>query len=239
MLDVRGLSVRYGQVEALTGADFRIDKGEIVALLGPNGAGKSSALKAVSGVLDYYNGRVASGTVEFDCRNVTGLPAHKLISRGMAVLAEGRRVFHRLTVRENLEMGGYLIRNRKELTQRVGDIFALFPKLKERSKQQAGTLSGGEQQMLVLGRALITKPRILLADEPSVGLSPNFVENIFEKLVEIARSGVAVLMAEQNARMALQVSDRAYVFGIGRIEIEGSSETLRQSDEIRSTFFGA
>jgi branched-chain amino acid transport system ATP-binding protein len=238
MLEARGLSVSYGQVEALTGADFHVGEGEIVALIGPNGAGKSSALKAASGVLDYYGGHIAAGTIHFGSDPIAGLAPHSLIDRGMAVVAEGRRVFNRLTVLENLEMGGYRLKDKSELKQRIGEMLELFPAIRDRLDQLAGTLSGGEQQMVALGRALISKPKLLLADEPSLGLSPNFVEAIFERLAEISKSGVTVLLAEQNARMALQVSDRAYVFGIGRIELDGRSEELLSSEQVKDVFFG-
>ncbi len=238
MLEVRGLSVHYGQVEALTGADFHVAEGEIVSLIGPNGAGKSSALKAVSGVLDYYGGHISEGTIQLDGLPIAGQAPHRLIDRGMAVVAEGRRVFHRLSVLENLQMGGYKLNDKRLLKQRVPEIIELFPAIRDRLSQQAGTLSGGEQQMVALGRALISKPRLLLADEPSLGLSPNFVETIFEQLSTIGRSGVSVLLAEQNARMALGTSSRAYIFGVGRIESSGLAEELLKSSEVQKAFFG-
>ncbi len=238
MLEVRGLSVHYGQVEALTGADFHVAEGEIVSLIGPNGAGKSSALKAVTGVLDYYGGHISEGTIHLDGRPIAGQAAHRLINRGMAIVAEGRRVFNRLTVLENLEMGGYQQKDSRLLKRRVSEIIELFPALGDRLSQLAGTLSGGEQQMVALGRALISKPTLLLADEPSLGLSPNFVERIFEQLSLIGRSGVSVFLAEQNARMALGISSRAYIFGVGRIESSGPAEELLRSSDVQRAFFG-
>lgn len=238
MLDVQGLSVRYGEVIALTDASFSVKQGEIVALLGPNGAGKSSALKAVSGVLDYYDGRISSGEITFGGRPVTGRSGHQLVRRGMGVLAEGRRVFHRLTVRENLEMGGYTISDSRRVGKRVEEIVEFLPHLKDKTNRLAGTLSGGEQQMLALGRALMTEPKLLLADEPSAGLAPNYVEIVFDKLAEISKGGVSVLLAEQNARMALVYSNRAYVFAIGRVELDGNSEELMKTTKVQETFFG-
>ncbi len=239
MLRATELSVRYGKVRALSDATLSVGPGEIVALLGPNGAGKSTALKAVSGVLDYYNGKVTEGTITFCDRDITGVPAHQLIGRGLAVVAEGRRVFHRLTVLENLELGGYTLKdNRSELRRRLNSVLEMFPHLKARLNQLSGTLSGGEQQMLVFGRALMSEPKLLVADEPSVGLSPNYVEIIFEQIKSIGAKGVSILMAEQNARMALETSDRAYVFGVGRIESSGPTEELLKSSEVQRAFFG-
>lgn len=238
LLDVNGLSVRYGAVRALDDAGFNVDDGEIVAMIGPNGAGKSSALKAVSGVLDFYNGRVVSGNIKLDGKETTGLASHQLVAEGLAIVPEGRRVFSTMTVKENLEMGAYTIRDRSTVKARLTHVLDLFPRLKERLRQSAGTLSGGEQQMVALGRSLMTSPKLLVADEPSLGLSPNFVDAIFEKFEEINKAGVSVLVVEQNARMALEIADRAYVFEIGRIAFSGPAKEIAQRSEVQQVFFG-
>ena len=238
LLEAKGLSVSYGAVRALDDANFHVAVGEIVAMIGPNGAGKSTALKAVSGVLGYYSGRVVTGTIHLDGKDITQSSAHDLSAEGLAIIPEGRRVFTSMTVRENLEMGGYTIRDKSAREERLTSVLDLFPRLKERLKQSAGTLSGGEQQMLALGRSLMTNPKLLLADEPSLGLSPNFVDAIFDKFIEINKAGVSVLLVEQNARMAIEIAHRGYVFGIGTIALEGHCSDLAGKPEVQEVFFG-
>jgi len=238
LLEVMDLSVRYGSVRALDDVNFHVDDGEIVAMIGPNGAGKSTALKAVSGVLDYYDGRIISGTIQFDGQDITDAKAHDLVNAGLAIVPEGRRIFASMTVKDNLEMGGYSLDNKAIRDDRLTAILDLFPRLKERRKQSAGTLSGGEQQMLALGRSLMTNPKLVLADEPSLGLSPNFVDAIFDKFIEINEKGVSVLLVEQNARMALETAHRAYIFGIAKIAFDGKADELMKRQEVQSAFFG-
>jgi branched-chain amino acid transport system ATP-binding protein len=238
LLDVKNLSVSYGSVEALHSATFSVDANEIVAMIGPNGAGKSSALKAISGVLDYYRGRIVSGAITYIGADITGAPASTLAKMGIAVVPEGRRVFPSMTVRENLEMGGYSRTDRSEIDQSIESIYLVFPILKERRRQTAGTLSGGEQQMLALGRALMLKPKLLLADEPSLGLSPNYVDLIFNKFIEINRQGIAVLLVEQNAGMALEIAHRGIVFDIGQIALQNSTAILRTNPLVQRVYLG-
>ncbi len=238
LLEAQNLTVYYGAVRALEDASFHVDAGEIVALIGPNGAGKSTALKAVSGLLDHYNGVVKNGNIKFEGNDILGLRTDQLVRKGMALVPEGRRVFPTMTVGENLEMGAYSLSKRESTENALQMVFNLFPKLKERVRQKAGTLSTGEQQMLALGRALMLKPKLLLADEPSLGLSPNFVDLIFDKLLDINKMGASILLVEQNARMALHVAHRAYVFSVGRIELEGNTLDLRDKPEVKKAFLG-
>lgn len=238
LLEVSDLHVAYGAVEAVKDVEFSVGEGEIVAMIGPNGAGKSTCLKAVSGVLSYYNGHIVSGRIVFDGQNITGCASHDLAGLGIAVVPEGRRVFSSMTVRENLEMGAYSSGDRSRMLAGLENALKLFPQLEKLLHRRAGTLSGGEQQMLALGRAMMLQPKLLLADEPSLGLSPNFVEALFEKLIEIRESGVSVLLVEQNARMALQVADRAYVFEIARIRLDGSADELAGREDVQKAYFG-
>jgi branched-chain amino acid transport system ATP-binding protein len=233
LLEVRDLTVFYDAVLALDKISFNIERGEIVAMIGPNGAGKSTALKAVCGLVN-----IKSGEVFYRDENITGFKPYKLVLNGLSLVPEGRHVFPTMTVLENLEMGTYISNKKEFITSNLREIFDLFPVLKERSRQKAGTLSTGEQQMLAIGRALMLKPELLLIDEPSVGLSPNFVEIVFTKLKEINGKGTTILLVEQNARMALEYATRAYVFDIGKIILEGSTSELKSDDRIQRTYLG-
>lgn len=240
ILQVQNLTAYYGMVKALDNISFKVNKDEIVAMIGQNGAGKSTALKAVSGMLEATNGHIDQGKIVFEGKNIKGSRTDELVKKGISLVPEGRRVFSTMTVRENLEMGAYTLnRNQKPLIkERLAKVFELFPILHDRQKQKAGTLSSGEQQMLAIGRALMLQPKLLLADEPSLGLSPNFVELIFDKLIEINKKGTSILLVEQNAMMALDVCHRGYVFEIGSILLEGKKETLVQDERVKKAFLG-
>jgi branched-chain amino acid transport system ATP-binding protein len=233
ILQVQNLTAYYDSVLALDDISFTLGEGEIVAMIGPNGAGKSTALKAICGLL-----APRSGEVLFQGENINGMQPYQLVEKGLCLVPEGRRVFASMTVLENLEMGAYTRRNKKALQEDIGKVFSLFPVLKERQKQRAGTLSSGEQQMLAIGRALMLEPRLLLLDEPSLGLSPNYVDILFEKIGEINRDGTAILLVEQNARMALEYADRGYVFEIGKIAFQDEAKNLLENDEVRKSFLG-
>lgn len=235
ILEVKNLSVYYGTVRALEDVSFSVNQGEIVSLLGPNGAGKSTALKVICGLVS-----IKKGEIFFQDKNINGLTPDRLVKKGLCLVPEGRRVFTTMTVIENLKMGAFTlsIGNHSELQGRLEKVFHLFPILRERRKQKAGTLSSGEQQMLAIGRALMLKPRLLLLDEPSLGLSPNYVEAVFEKLVEINKDGTSILLVEQNAFKALEICHRGYIFEIGRIAIEGERENLLNNEEIKNVLLG-
>lgn len=235
ILEVKNLSVSYGPVKALENVSFFIEKGEIVAMIGPNGAGKSTALNAVCGLLP-----VNSGEIRFQDEDIKGLTPDRLVKRGLCLVPEGRRIFPTMTVLENLEMGAFTVRRNRNLKvkDRTEKVFKLFPILKERKRQKAGTLSSGEQQMLAIGRALMLKPSLLLLDEPSLGLSPNYVEAVFKKLVEINNDGTSILLIEQNALKALEICHRGYVFELGKVVIEGEKENLVKNEKIKKLFLG-
>jgi branched-chain amino acid transport system ATP-binding protein len=232
MLEVRDLHVYYGKIHALKGISLQVAQGEIVALLGNNGAGKTTTLKTISGLL-----RPRGGEVRLEDRVIHDLPPHAIVARGVAHSPEGRKVFNRLTVTENLEMGAYL-RGDAGVREDMERVFALFSRLKERRLQVAGTLSGGEQQMLAIGRALMARPRILLLDEPSMGLAPILVEQIFETVVDINRQGTTILLVEQNAAIALSVAHRAYVLETGSIALEGGAAELSEHPEVQRAYLG-
>jgi branched-chain amino acid transport system ATP-binding protein len=232
MLELRALSCRYGGVRALDAVNLRVDAGEVVTLIGANGAGKSTALRAVAGLV-----RPASGDVLFEGKSITGEHTHRVAALGISLVPEGRAIFANLTVRENLEMGGYL-RPRRELAAGMEHAFSLFPRLEERIGQNAGTLSGGEQQMLAIGRALMAKPRLLLLDEPSLGIAPLLVKTIYAGIDAISREGVTVLVVEQNAHVALRHSRRAYVLETGRIVMEGPSAELASDPRVKGAYLG-
>ena len=238
LLEVKDLTVRYGAVMALKNISFKVNEGEIVAMIGPNGAGKSTALNAVSGVLEAKDGSIDTGEILFESKSIKGLRTDELVSKGISLVPEGRRVFSTMTVLENLQMGAYKRNDKVAISRDIDMVFALFPQLKERIRQRAGTLSTGEQQMLAMGRALMTKPRLLLADEPSLGLSPNFVELVFDKLIEINKKGTTILLVEQNASEALKLAHRAYVFSIGEIILKDTSENLLCNEEVKKAFLG-
>jgi len=232
MLEVRDLQVAYGEIRALKGISFRVEPGEIVALLGNNGAGKTTTLKTVSGLLAPRAGEIHLGGAP-----LAGVPAHEVVRRGITHVPEGRHVFNRLTVTDNLEMGAYT-RADAEIPADMERVFTVFPRLKERRAQVAGTLSGGEQQMLAIGRALMARPRLLLLDEPSMGLAPVLVEQIFDTVQEINRQGVTILLVEQNAAMALSIAGRGYVLETGEIVLEGSAAQLSENPEVRRAYLG-
>ena len=232
MLEVRDLHVYYGEIQALKGVSFRVGPGEIVALLGNNGAGKTTTLRTVSGLL-----APRSGEVLFGDHSLVGTPPHDIVIRGITHVPEGRRIFNRLTVVENLIMGAYT-RGDKGIAEDMERVFTVFPRLKERRTQVAGTLSGGEQQMLAIGRALMAKPSLLLLDEPSMGLAPVLVEQIFDTVQTINKQGVTILLVEQNAAMALSIAQRGYVLETGRIALEGSATELAGNPEVRRAYLG-
>ena len=232
LLDAKGISVFYGAVKAVENVSFNVQEGEIVAMIGPNGAGKSTALKAAFGMVD-----IRSGNIYFNGESIKGLRPDEHVSKGISIVPEGRRLFTSMTVIENLEMGAFLRRDNNSKAE-IEKILDLFPTLKERIRKKAGVLSTGEQQMLAMGRALMQKPRLLLADEPSLGLSPTYVDTIFEKLTEINRSGTSVLLVEQNARMALEIAHRGYVFKIGQIFMEDTGKNLLANKEVEKAFLG-
>lgn len=231
MLKVDNINVYYGQIHALKDVSLEVNEHEIVALIGANGAGKSTTLKTVSGLL-----RSKTGGISFLNEDISHTEAYKLVSKGIAHVPEGRRIFLQMTVLENLEMGAYV--NRANIKDGIEDVFQRFPRLKHRKSQIAGTLSGGEQQMLAMGRALMSKPKLLMLDEPSMGLSPILVQQIFDIIKELHDAGTTILLVEQNAEMALQVADRAYVLESGRIKLSGTGAELAKSDEIKKAYLG-
>ena len=236
LLEVKNLTVFYGTVEALNRVSLHVSEGEIVAMIGPNGAGKTTALKAICGLIKLD--APSSGEIIFNGENIENLRTDILVKKGMSLVPEGRKVFPSMTVLENLEMGAYIRSDKKAIRESIERVFELFPVLKERRKQRAGTLSSGEQQMLAMGRALMLKPKLLLLDEPSLGLSPNYVETVFNKIKDINKNGISILLVEQNARIALEYSDRGYVFEIGKISLEGESDNLLKDEEIKNLFLG-
>ena len=233
MLQVDGLGTGYGRAQALHDVSLRVEDGEIVTILGPNGAGKTSLVNAIAGVL-----RPWGGSVTFDGIEMTTLPPHRVIEHGMALVPEGRRIFPKMTVTENLDLGSYTATARPGHDAALESVYRIFPRLKERHRQVAGTLSGGEQQMLAIGRALMAQPRLLLLDEPSLGLAPIVVENIFDVLREINASGVSILLVEQNAVEALDIAARGYVLEEGRVVGEGTAAELEQDERLRKAYLG-
>lgn len=233
MLVVNDLAVSYGNINAVQGVSFRVEPGELVALIGANGAGKSSTLNCLAGLLP-----AKRGDVQMLGQSLKNIPAHDRVAHGMALVPEGRGIFSRLTVLENLQMGAYRRDDRTAVRQELVQVFDMFPRLQERRDQLAGTLSGGEQQMVAIGRALMTKPQLLLLDEPSMGLAPLLVEQIFATVATVAKSGVAILLVEQNAQLALQLSQRAYVMENGRITLEGDSAGLLKDVRVRQAYLG-
>lgn len=236
LLKVTDLNVYYGAIHALKGLSFEVGKGEIVSLIGANGAGKTTAMHTVSGLL-----RSRTGSVEFMDTNITKTEPHRIVKMGLAQVPEGRRVFASMSVLENLEMGAYIrtAASKKGIDEDLEMVFTRFPRLKERRKQVAGTLSGGEQQMLAIGRALMSRPRMLLLDEPSMGLSPILVQEIFSCITEVNRGGTTILLVEQNAKMALTVSDRAYVLETGSVVLEGRAADLLDNEQVKEAYLGA
>ena len=233
MLEVKDLEVYYGMIQAIKGISFHVDKGEVIALIGANGAGKTTTLHTVTGLLSPKNGHVI-----FEGKDITKVPAHKIVSMGMAHVPEGRRVFAELSVYENLKMGAYTRKDKNEIEESLKNVYKRFPRLEERKNQMAGTLSGGEQQMLAMGRALMSKPKIILMDEPSMGLSPIMVNEIFDIIRSVSEGGTTVLLVEQNAKKALSIADRAYVLETGKIALEGKAKDLLEDDSIKKAYLG-
>ena len=232
MLSVQDLNVYYGSIHALKGVSFDVDEGEIVTLIGANGAGKSTTLNTIAGLL-----RPRTGTIAYEGEDLTNVPAHKIVNRQIALCPEGRRIFLNMTVRENLEMGGFT-RDDAEAAETIERVFARFPRLKERENQSGGTLSGGEQQMLAMGRALMSNPKLLMLDEPSMGLAPILVEEIFDIIKSLHEQGTTILLVEQNAQMALSVADRAYVLETGNVTMSGKASDLANDDRVRKAYLG-
>ncbi|MCK6459634.1 MAG: ABC transporter ATP-binding protein [Planctomycetes bacterium] len=234
MLVLEGVDVFYGRIQALHGLNLHVDDGEIVTLIGCNGAGKSTTLRTISGLL-----RPRRGGVMFDGRSISALPPNRIVALGLSHVPEGRRVFTQLTVRENLDMGAYLVRDGKALRERLDRVFALFPRLLERMDQPGGTLSGGEQQMLAIGRALMSRPRMLLLDEPSLGIAPILVKEIFDEIARINREeGTTILLVEQNANLALHRASRGYVLETGRIVLEDDTKRLLENPQVKEAYLG-
>ena len=233
LLEIENLHVFYGAIEALHGLSFHVDEGEIVALIGANGAGKSTILNTISGLL-----RPREGSIHFRQQDITNTPASRIVKLGISQVPEGRKIFAPLTVKENLEMGAYTRSDKSEIAESMKGVFASFPRLEERLQQLGGTLSGGEQQMLAMGRGLMSRPSLLLLDEPSMGLAPILVEEIFRIIEEINKQGTSILLVEQNANMALSIADRGYVLETGQIVLEGSARELRENPDVKAAYLG-
>ena len=233
LLELKKVEIAYGGIQAVKGIDLHVDKGELVCLIGTNGAGKTTTLKGITGLQP-----VKSGTIHYAGENVTGRPAFELVRRGLAMVPEGRGVFGALTIEENLAMGAYIRNDRPAIRDDIERVFELFPRLKERRRQTAGTLSGGEQQMLAMGRALMSKPKLLLLDEPSMGLAPLMVQKVFETVLRVSGEGVTILLIEQNAKLALEVSNRGYVMESGAITLAGDARTLLHDPAVRAAYLG-
>lgn len=233
MLTVKDLVVNYGVIQAIKEISFEVNQGEVIALIGANGAGKTTVLHTITGLVN-----AKSGSIEFEGVQLTKTPAHKIVSLGMAHVPEGRRIFAELSVLENLKLGAYTRKNKEEIASTIQMVYKRFPRLEERKTQTAGTLSGGEQQMLAMGRALMSHPKIILMDEPSMGLSPIFVAEIFDIIREISAGGTTVLLVEQNAKKALSIADRAYVLETGKIVLEGDAKELMNDDSVKKAYLG-
>ena len=233
LLELTRVEIAYGGIHAVKGIDLHVDKGELVCLIGTNGAGKTTTLKGITGLQP-----VKDGAIKYAGENVTGRPAFELVRKGLAMVPEGRGVFGALTIEENLAMGAYIRNDRAAVREDIERVFALFPRLKERRRQTAGTLSGGEQQMLAMGRALMSKPKLLLLDEPSMGLAPLMVQKVFETVLKVSGEGVTILLIEQNAKLALEVSHRGYVMESGEITLSGDAKTLLHDPAVRAAYLG-
>ena len=233
MLEVKDLEVYYGMIQAIKGLSFEVNEGEVIALIGANGAGKTTTLHTITGLL-----QAKSGSIVFEGKDITKTPGYKIVSMGMAHVPEGRRVFANLSVYENLKLGAYTRKDKAEIAESIENVYKRFGRLKERRDQIAGTLSGGEQQMLAMGRALMSKPKIILMDEPSMGLSPLYVNEIFDIIKEISESGTTVLLIEQNAKKALAIADRAYVLETGKIVLSGDADQLMNDESIKKAYLG-
>lgn len=233
MLEIKDIEVFYGMIQAIKGVSFEVNEGEVIALIGANGAGKTTILHSITGLIAPKKGHIL-----FEGQEITTTPAHKIVSMGMAHVPEGRRVFAQLTVLENLKMGAFTRKDKDEVDESLIRVYKRFPRLEERKNQMAGTLSGGEQQMLAMGRALMSRPRIILMDEPSMGLSPIFVNEIFDIIREVSEGGTTVLLVEQNAKKALSIADRAYVLETGRIVLDGRAQDLLNNDSVKKAYLG-
>jgi len=233
MLEIHDIEVFYGMIHAIKGVSFQVNEGEVIALIGANGAGKTTILHSITGLIAPKKGQIV-----FEGQDITSTPAHKIVSMGMAHVPEGRRVFAQLTVLENLKMGAFTRKDKDEIEESMIRVYKRFPRLEERKNQMAGTLSGGEQQMLAMGRALMSRPRIILMDEPSMGLSPIFVNEIFDIIREVSEGGTTVLLVEQNAKKALAIADRAYVLETGKIVLDGKAEDLLNDDSVKKAYLG-
>ena len=233
MLEVNDIKVYYGMIQAIKGVSFHVDEGEVIALIGANGAGKTTILHTVSGLLT-----PKEGSITFEGQDLVKIPGHKIVSMGMAHVPEGRRVFAELSVYENLKLGAYTRKDKQEIAETLAKVYESFPRLEERKNQLAGTLSGGEQQMLAMGRALMSKPKIILMDEPSMGLSPILVEEIFHIIRDISAGGTTVLLVEQNAKKALSIADRAYVLETGKIILQGDADKLLNDESVKKAYLG-
>lgn len=233
MLEIRDIQVYYGMIQAIKGISLDVNEGEVIALIGANGAGKTTTLHTITGLL-----KPKAGSIMFEGTDITKVPAHKIVSMGMAHVPEGRRVFSQLSVLQNLKLGAYTRSDKNEIEESLANVYKRFPRLEERKNQMAGTLSGGEQQMLAMGRALMSKPKIILMDEPSMGLSPIFVNEIFSIIKDVSADGVTVLLVEQNAKKALSIADRAYVLETGTITLEGDAKELLNNDSIKKAYLG-
>ena len=231
MLEVKNLKVHYGVIQAIKGISFEVNEGEVIALIGANGAGKTTTLQTITGML-----KPSEGEILFEGQDIVKVPGHKIVSMGMAHVPEGRRVFAELSVYENLKLGAYTRKDKNEIAESLAKVYKSFPRLEERKNQLAGTLSGGEQQMLAMGRALMSKPKIILMDEPSMGLSPIFVEEIFHIIREISASGTTVLLVEQNAKKALSIANKAYVLETGKIVLKGDAKELMNDDSVKKAY---
>ncbi len=233
MLEVKDIEVFYGVIQAIKGISFEVNEGEVIALIGANGAGKTTTLQTITGLVSPKKGQIL-----FEGQDITRVPAHKIVSMGMAHVPEGRRVFAQLSVLDNLKLGAYTRKDKEEIEETLIRVYKRFPRLEERKNQIAGTLSGGEQQMLAMGRALMSHPKIILMDEPSMGLSPIFVNEIFDIIQEVSQSGTTVLLVEQNAKKALSIADRGYVLETGRIVLEGDAKELLNNDQVKKAYLG-
>ena len=233
MLEVKDIEVFYGVIQAIKGISFEVNEGEVIALIGANGAGKTTTLQTITGLVS-----PKKGPILFEGQDITRVPAHKIVSMGMAHVPEGRRVFAQLSVLDNLKLGAFTRKDKEEIEETLIRVYKRFPRLEERKNQIAGTLSGGEQQMLAMGRALMSHPKIILMDEPSMGLSPIFVNEIFDIIQEVSQSGTTVLLVEQNAKKALSIADRGYVLETGRIVLEGDAKDLLNNDQVKKAYLG-
>jgi branched-chain amino acid transport system ATP-binding protein len=233
LLALSGVEAGYGSIQILHGISLHVNAGEVVSVIGPNGAGKSTAFKVIMGFITHL-----AGEIVFDGESLVGQRPHRILGRGLAYVPQGRVVFRTMTVRENLEMGAYLERDRAKVATSMDYVFSVFPRLGERARQMAGSMSGGEQQMLAMGRALMMRPKMMMLDEPSLGLSPRLVDEVFDKAVDMARSGLTVMLVEQNAARALEISDRAYVLELGRNRFEGTGQELLANPEVRQMYLG-